>query len=147
MNLKDILDEKEKKEVISAEPEMDIREALATIVKNKIGALLVKDKEEKLVGIITERDILWHLLKDCEKMMQKKVSDIMTKDVIVGIPEDNVETAEKLMTVNRFRHLPVMDGNEVAGIISIGDLVKCQLGNMKVENRYLTDYITGKYPV
>lgn len=146
MTLQDILSEKAQKEVIGVPPSTTIREAMETIVRKKIGALVVKTGEDELVGIITERDILWHLQKDGEPTMKRKVEEIMTRDVVVGIPEDKIETAESFMTTNRFRHLPVMQGNKVVGLISIGDLVKSQLGDLKVENRYLKDYITGKYP-
>jgi CBS domain-containing protein len=146
MTLKDILSAKVHKEVIGVNPTTSIREAMETIVRNKIGALVVQADKDELVGIITERDILWHIFKEGEKVLQKKVEEIMTRDVVVGIPEDKTETAESFMTTNRFRHLPVMQGNKVVGIISIGDLVKNQLGDLKVENRYLKDYITGKYP-
>jgi CBS domain-containing protein len=146
MTLKDILSEKAQKEVIGVTPATSIREAMETIVRDRIGALVVRTDKDELVGIITERDIFWHIFKEGEPALQKKVEEIMTRDVVVGIPEDKTETAESFMTTNRFRHLPVMQGNKVVGIISIGDLVKSQLGNLKVENRYLKDYITGKYP-
>ena len=146
MTLREVIKLQGKRKLITIKPDTTIREAMETIVKKKIGALLISAKKDDLVGIITERDILWRLFKEGELVLKKKVEDLMTKKVIVGVPDDELEVAEKFMTVNRFRHLPVMEGNKLIGIISIGDLVKSQLSNLKVENRYLTDYITGKYP-
>ena len=146
MKLKDILHTQGKREIVKIEPNCRVREAMQLIVKRKIGALLVQEKSEKLVGIITERDILWHMFDVGEDVFDKSVEDIMTRKVIVGIPDDDIEVAEQFMTFNRFRHLPVVEGDKVVGLISIGDLVKSQIGSLKVENRYLTDYITGKYP-
>jgi len=146
MKIRNVLERQGERELISVKPDATVREAMELLVKNKIGALLVKDDQEKLAGIITERDVLWRLFKDGEQVLQKNVEKLMTRKVIVGIPEDSIETAEVFMTVNRFRHLPIVEGEKIVGLISIGDLVKAQLKNLKVENRYLTDYITGKYP-
>jgi len=146
MKLKDILQGHGKRQIIGVEPNCTVREAMQLIVKKKIGALLVQENKQKLVGIITERDILWHMFDNEESVFDKMVEDIMTRKVIVGIPDDDIEVAEQFMTFNRFRHLPVVEGDKVVGLISIGDLVKSQIGSLKVENRYLTDYITGKYP-
>lgn len=146
MKLKDILKSQGERQIISIEPNSSVREAMQLIIKKKIGALLVQENKQKLIGIITERDILWHINDIGETVFDKTVEDIMTRKVIVGIPEDDIEVAEKFMTFNRFRHLPVVEGDKVVGLISIGDLVKSQLGSLKVENRYLSDYIAGKYP-
>jgi CBS domain-containing protein len=142
----DIITGQGERKILSIGPTAEIREALEIIVKHKIGALLVYEKGEKLKGIITERDILWRMHKEGQQALDRKVEDVMTEKVIVGIPDDDIKVAESFMTVNRFRHLPVMDGEKVIGLISIGDLVKSEISNLKVENRYLKDYITGKYP-
>jgi CBS domain-containing protein len=146
MKIKDILEQQGKREIFKVEPETLIKEGLEIIMKNRIGALLVTDEDDKLAGIITERDILWRIYKDGHEALDKKVEDYMTRNVIVGIPDDDIETAEQFMTVNRFRHLPIMEGEKLVGLISIGDIVKNLAGSLKVQNRYLRDYITGKYP-
>jgi len=146
MKLKDIIHQQGEHQIICVPPETSIREAAELIVNKKIGALLVRENKVKLVGIITERDIFWRFFKEGETVFDKKVEDLMTRKVIVGVPEDDIEVAEQFMTYNRFRHLPVMEDDKVVGLISIGDLVKSQIGTLKVENRYLTDFITGKYP-
>lgn len=122
-----------------------IRQAMDKIIKKQIGALLVMEKNG-LEGIITERDIARLIHKEGEKAFANIIGDTMTRRLIVGLPNDDVDLAMALMTNNRFRHLPVMDGPKLVGIISIGDIVKAQVKNLQIENRYLMDYITGKYP-
>ncbi len=144
MKIKDILETKgANSESIS--PNATLKEAMDKIVDKKIGALLVMRGEE-LIGIITERDIFRRIALEGSGVLDTKVETSMTTNLIVGIPDDKIEIAMSYMTNNRFRHLPIMDGQNIAGIISIGDIVKAEVQNLKVENRYLYDYITGKYP-
>jgi CBS domain-containing protein len=75
-----------------------------------------------------------------------KVGDVMTRDVIVATPDDKIDYLLAIMTENRIRHIPIIDGGKLAGMISTGDVVKAQIIDEKVENRYLKDYIEGKYP-
>ncbi len=127
------------------EPDKSIKEAMDIIVAKRIGALPVLDKGE-LVGIITERDIFRLLHKNGAGAFTFKVGDVMTRKLVVGILEDDIEMVQAVMTNNRFRHLPIMDGRKMVGILSIGDIVKSHVKNLQIENRYLIDYITGKYP-
>lgn len=144
MKIRDILKAKGSN-VESIEPGLTIREALNRINEKKVGALLVhKDKE--LVGIITERDILRLMATKGEAAFSDPVENIMTKKLIVGLPDDDLDTAIAYITNNRFRHLPIMENKKLCGIISIGDIVKALAHNLKIENRYLMDYISGKYP-
>ncbi|UCD95122.1 MAG: CBS domain-containing protein [Candidatus Zixiibacteriota bacterium] len=129
----------------SIEPDRSVKEAMHRIAEKKIGSLLVM-KNDLLVGIITEKDIFRITLENGEKAFSQPVEKFMTTNPVIGIPEDDVETAMAYMTNNRFRHLPVMHGNKVVGIVSIGDIIKAQAKNLRSENRYLVDYITGKYP-
>ncbi len=129
-------------------PEATVREAMDEINSKKIGALLV-EAEGTLRGIVTERDIFRLLHKyadDSTTAFNSRIKDIMTTNVVIGLPDDDIDMVEALMTNNRFRHLPIMDGKKIAGIISIGDIVKTMAKNLQIENRYLKDYITGKYP-
>ena len=77
---------------------------------------------------------------------ETKVKDVMTKKLIVASPDDDVDYVENIMTENRIRHLPIISGQKLEGIISIGDLVNVQRAQCKVENRYLKAYISGEYP-
>jgi len=126
-------------------PETTIKEAMLVINEKKIGSLLVM-KDNQLIGIISERDMFRTVLAKGIAGFELTVGDAMTTDVIIGILDDNLDEVSALMTNNRFRHLPIMDGKSVVGIVSIGDVVKTQAHNLTIENRYLKDYITGKYP-
>jgi CBS domain-containing protein len=144
MKLGDILNTKSS-EIITISPNNTIKQAMDKIVEKKIGALLVMNGDI-VVGIITERDIFRQIHQKGEKAFSAAVRDIMTQNLVVGVPDDDVDLAMAMMTNNRFRHLPVMDAKKLVGLISIGDLVKVQVKDIQIENRYLMDYITGKYP-
>jgi len=131
VKVKDILTTKGS-DYFSIAPEITVKEAMESIADKKIGALLVISNE-KLVGIITERDIFRMVASHNEEAFEKPVADYMTTKLIVGLPEDSVDVAMAYMTNNRFRHLPIVDNNKVVGIISIGDLVKTEVKNLKVE--------------
>ncbi len=98
---------------------------------------------DSIVGIITERDILRESAERSEKLQETTVADIMTKDVIIGVPEDDLDYVMGIMTKNRIRHLPVLEKDKLAGILSIGDVVGAHLRQTAFENRMLKDYIHG----
>lgn len=144
MKAKDII-AKKGSAVYTGSPSYTIKDALHTLLKHKVGALVIVDEAERPVGIISEKDIL-HLAHKHDNWRDLIVGDHMTKKLIIGLPGDSGEYIMSLMTINRFRHVPIMEEGKLAGIISIGDIVKAQLKNIKAENRYLTDYIMSKYP-
>lgn len=144
IRVKDILDSKRWGYVFIS-PEATVKEAIDKIAKGKIGALLVI-KDDKLSGIISERDILKLVASYDEDAFLKPVKDYMTKNLVVGVPDDDIDIAMAYMTNNRFRHLPIVENRRICGIISIGDIIKAEVQNLKVEKRYLTEYITGNYP-
>lgn len=144
MKVKDILGAKGGK-IFTIESRNSLKDAMDSIVENKIGALLVLDNND-FVGIISERDLFREYHKSGEVSLGKKVEEIMTTKIVVGLLEDDIEEVEVIMTENRFRHLPIMNDGKVVGIVSIGDVVKMLAANRKTENRYLKDYIMGKYP-
>jgi CBS domain-containing protein len=121
-------------------------DAIKSLVEKRIGSLLVLDEKGAICGIITEKDIL----KECDQryatLQKTKVKDVMTRNLIVASMEDDIDYVENIMTQNRVRHLPIISGQKLEGIISIGDVVKVQHRECRVENRYLKDYISGKYP-
>ncbi len=112
-------------ETITIHPEKTISEAIYLLEENNIGALPVLDAADRLVGILTERDIIRNLVKD-EAVFGKTVASLMTRDVITGLVQDDLESAAITMTEKRFRHLPILDGEKLIGIVSIGDVVKAQ---------------------
>jgi CBS domain-containing protein len=118
--------------VFTLKPGQTIREAIALLVGKRIGALMVVDETGKVVGLLSERDIIREAARN-EALFDQPVSGIMTKDVIVAHPGDDLKAVEKTMTERRFRHLPIMDHGELVGIVSIGDVVKAALDEYEGE--------------
>jgi len=112
--------------VVTLKPDQTVREALALLVEKRIGALVVVDDAGKVVGLLSERDIIREAARN-EALFGEPVSRLMTTDVIVARPGDDLRAVENTMTVKRFRHLPIMDRGELVGIVSIGDVVKAAL--------------------
>ena len=144
MKVRDILKNKDA-HLETIAPDKTIRDVINKIVARKIGDLLVMDNDQP-VGIITERDVIRILGEHGVDGLDGKVEDHMTKKLIIGFPDDEIDAVMAFMTINRFRHLPIMEKKKLIGIISIGDIVATRVHNLKVENRFLTDYIAGKYP-
>ena len=128
--------------VFSIEPGATVMHAIEILVEHNIGALLVVENGRP-AGIITERDVLRLSRKDPSLLATTPVADVMTSDLIVGQPDDDVERTMAVLSEAHIRHLPIMDGDKIAGMISIGDLVKSQLQEGAVTIHYLRDYITG----
>jgi CBS domain-containing protein len=145
MKVRDILKDKGTK-VATIGAEKTICDAVKALVEKNIGSLLVQDEKGTIAGIITERDILKQCNQGIESFKEIKIKDVMTKDVIAASPDDDLDYVENIMIQNRVRHLPIISNQRLEGIISIGDLVNVLRGECKVENRYLKDYIYGKYP-
>jgi CBS domain-containing protein len=134
-------------------PDRNVHDAIRIMCKRRIGALVVTSEGGEVVGIVTERDIL----RACGRVLDKiehsaapsvadcstLVEEIMTVDLVIGLAEDKIDYVMKIMTKNRIRHLPVMDNEQLVGIISIGDVVNAHLEETEVENRMLKDYIRG----
>ncbi len=140
MNVKDILRAKETN-VITVQPDATVHAAMQTMVTHHIGSLIVLDDQGQVIGIITERDILRECTARSEQVKTTLVQQVMTKDLIIGVPDDEVGYVMGVMTQNRIRHLPILDGGALQGLISIGDVVKAQLEVTEFENRYLREYI------
>jgi CBS domain-containing protein len=119
---------------------------MSLFIANRIGSLVVVDKHNRILGIVAPNDVLKAVHKDADNISAMTVSEVMTEDVIVARPDDDVDQLMAIMTENRIRHLPVMEGGRLTGLVSIGDVVKAQLTVQDVEIHYLKDYIEGKYP-
>jgi CBS domain-containing protein len=140
MKIRDILHHKGGT-VVTIQSQATIHEAMTMLVTHHIGALVVVDDHSRIVGIITERDILRECASRSEQVKATRVREVMTTNLIIGVPEDEVGYVMGIMTHNRIRHLPIIASDRLEGIISIGDVVKAQLEETEFENRYLKDYL------
>jgi len=132
--------------MVSVRPESTLLETIKVMTSSYVGSVLVIEMDGTLVGILTERDVLRFCSENTITLDKAQVKSIMTTDLIVAIPEDEVDVMINTMVENHFRHLPVFDKGRLIGIVSMGDLVKSQLHNVRVENRHLKKYIAGDYP-
>ncbi len=133
--------------VFTISPHATLQDAAHALLKYRVGALLVFESEaeraaERMLGILSERDLLWSCATSPGTLHEVKVSAVMSSPVITGTPEDRVEHVMGLMTRERKRHLPVVADGRLLGMISIGDLVKWQHDQMAMENRFMKDYIS-----
>jgi CBS domain-containing protein len=145
MKVKDILTAKGSR-VVTVEKESSVLDAMSVFSANRVGSLLVVDKDINILGIIAARDVLMAVVNHLDEIKTLTVEKIMTTDLIVGTPDDDVDYIMTIMTENRIRHVPIMEGKELKGLVSIGDVVKSQMKATHAENKYLKDYIADKYP-
>ena len=128
--------------VVTIRPDQTIREAIDLLARHNIGALVVVEGIDKPVGIISERDVVRQLARN-EALFVDPVSSIMTRHVITGMPQDDLQTVAKTMTEKRIRHLPLVDQGKLVGIISIGDVVRAQRDQYQGEIETLHTQILG----
>ncbi len=126
--------------VHSISPDETLSNAIAKLVECNVGSLVVLEGE-RMVGIITERDVLRACAASKHAQEALAVRDHMSAKVIAGVPDDHVEDVMGLMTARRIRHLPIVHEEHLVGIISIGDVVKAHHAKLRVENHYLKTYI------
>ena len=127
--------------VISIEPTASLEAAVKMLAQHRIGALLVLGPDRRVVGIISERDVVRVLAEREAGVLAEPLSQVMTRKVVTCSPSDSVGVLMELMTVGKFRHLPVIEHDQVIGIISIGDVVKHRLQEIEQESAALRDYI------
>jgi CBS domain-containing protein len=130
--------------VVTVQPEQTIRQALALLAEHNIGALVTVDNAHRPIGILSERDVVRAAVRD-ESVFTRTVSALMTRNVIVAVPQDDLESVSRTMTDNRIRHLPVVDQGRLIGIISIGDVVKAQRDRYRGEVETLQIELTEEH--
>ena len=129
--------------VVTVRPDSPITELLDLLAHHGVGALVVSSDGSSVAGIVSERDVVRHLQRHGSALLDSPVSEIMTKEVHTAAPDADLEDLMRLMTERRFRHVPVTVDGALAGIVSIGDVVKHRIDELQSERDQLTAYITG----
>ena len=144
MRISDILRSKsgDGASVISIAPDATVAELVAQLAEHSIGALIVTNRS-KIVGIVSERDVVRRLNSDGPDVLTGHVRDLMTSPVTTCAPTDQVDEIAETMTQRRFRHMPVVDGGRLVGVVSIGDVVKNRIRELEQDRSQLEQYVTG----
>jgi CBS domain-containing protein len=132
-------------QVWSIPPEMMVFDAIQLMADKNVGALLVMSGD-KLLGVMSERDYTRKVALKGKSSKQTPVREILSSSVVTASPSHTIEDCMRLMTENRVRHLPILDSDKVAGIVSIGDLVNWIISAQSVAIDQLENYISGRYP-
>jgi CBS domain-containing protein len=130
-------------DVIHIQPEASVRELVRLLQEHNLGAVVVSPDGRSIAGIVSERDVIRRLAEGID-FLDRPVTSIMTTDVHSCTPDDSVQSVMTAMTDRRIRHLPVVDAShDLAGIVSIGDVVKSQISELEFERDQLEGYVSG----
>jgi CBS domain-containing protein len=130
-------------DVLKIDADATVLEAVKRMVEANVGSLLVTEGG-RIAGIVTERDYLRRAALADRADDETPVRDIMTSPLVVATPDTSIDECMALMTERRIRHVPVVDGSDVVGLVSIGDLVKFKSERQSFEIQYLTEFITAR---
>lgn len=142
MRISQVLAGKSSPNVVTVRPDATVRELLALLARHNIGAVIVSEDGSSLDGIVSERDVVRRLNED-NAVVDAPVSTIMTAEVRTASTDQNVVELLQMMTEHRFRHVPVVEGGKVTGIVSIGDIVKSRMSELEFERDQLDSYVHG----
>ena len=140
MRISDVLTSKPSQQVVTISPDATVRELLGLLAEHNVGAVVVSGDGAAVEGIVSERDIV-RRLHDDESVLDGAVSAIMTSNVQTCDPHTSVDDLRVVMTERRIRHVPVVTDGRLTGIISIGDVVKSSLDQLKFERDQLDSYV------
>jgi CBS domain-containing protein len=130
-------------DVVTVSPSDSVQTIVGLLASHRIGALVVLDGKGSIAGIVSERDIVRAMAADAASVMTRTAKDIMTAKVMTCEPNDSEAELMQLMTENRIRHLPVVSGGRLAGMISIGDVVKLRMESIEREAEEMKTYIAS----
>jgi CBS domain-containing protein len=127
--------------VATVSPEVTVADLLSRLAENNVGAMVVTSESGSVRGIVSERDVVRALNRKGSGLLTETVSSIMTSEVTTTTPDESVESLARIMTESRIRHLPVIEDGRLAGIVSIGDVVKNRIDQLESERESLIGYI------
>ncbi|MCW2308454.1 CBS domain-containing protein [Rhodobium gokarnense] len=130
------------REVITASPEATLSEVCETLAARKIGAIVLTGEGGSIAGIVSERDVVRAVANGGAGALETAAADHMTRSVVTCSPQETINEVMERMTQGRFRHLPVMEGGALVGVISIGDVVKIRIAMAEQEAAEMRSYIT-----
>ncbi len=142
MRIKDVLRHKGSA-VVTVGPDATVHDLLAALSEHAVGALVVSTDGQQVDGIVSERDVVRRLHDDGADLLNQTVASIMTSDVHTCGPEDLIDDLMRAMTERRIRHIPVVVDGQLAGIVSIGDIVKFRIDELETERQQLENYISS----
>ncbi len=145
MIVRKIIELKQIQQILTVRPDQTVMEAAELLTQHKIGAVVVSGDGASMDGILSERDIVKTIGRAGAGCLGDSVASIMTSKVTSCTPEDTSETVMSRMTEGRFRHMPVLDGGKMVGLISIGDVVKARISEIQEENSALTGMIANTW--
>ena len=128
--------------VTTLEGDTSLEDAIKALAQHRIGAVVILDAQEHIAGVFSERDAVRAISEEGADALRRPISDLMTRKVISCSREDSLDQVLEQMTEGRFRHLPVVEGGQLCGIISIGDVVKLKIASTESEAEALREYIT-----
>ncbi len=128
--------------VATARPETTLKEIAIQLAQKGIGAIVVVDDRDEVVGIISERDLVRAVATGSNEVLDKPVSEGMTRDVVTCGEDRTIDELMEIMTKGRFRHVPVVEGGKLIGIVSIGDVVKNHIAEVEMEVSAMRDYLS-----
>ncbi len=127
--------------VVTMEPAATLAAAIGTLAQHRIGALVVLGADRRVIGILSERDIVRTFAEFGADALTKRLAQVMTREVVTCNETETALSLMERMTTGKFRHIPVVERGQLVGIVSIGDIVKHRLGELEQESTALRDYI------
>ena len=140
MRISDIIGAKASQDVITIAPDASVRDLIRMLAEHNVGALIVSGDGAAVDGIVSERDVVRHLLES-DEFLDGQVAAIMTAEVATAAPDTSLDEIRAVMTERRIRHVPVVTGGSLTGIISIGDVVKAAMDQLQFERDQLDSYV------
>lgn len=128
--------------VVTAKPDTPVTEVARMLAEARIGAVVISGDERRVEGVLSERDIVAAIAAEGPSALSRSASELMTREVVTCSPRDQVADLMSVMTTKRVRHIPVLEDGALAGIISIGDVVKCRVQEIEFEAEALRTYVT-----